>query len=81
MKIAFAKKALDDYLDLPKELKRKADKQFSLLIKNLRHPSIHVKKYDESQNIWQGRIDKQYRFFFKIEKDIIYIITITKHPK
>ncbi|MBI3588935.1 MAG: hypothetical protein HY093_00770 [Candidatus Liptonbacteria bacterium] len=81
MKLAFAKKALDDYLDLSKELKTKADKQFSLLIKNLRHPSIHAKKYDESQNVWQGRIDKNYRFFFTMKKDVVFVITISKHPK
>ncbi len=81
MKIAFSKKALDDYLELSKELKVKANKQFGLLIKNFRHPSIHAKKYDKSQDVWQGRINKNYRFFFTIKKDIIFIITISKHPK
>ncbi|MBI3588818.1 MAG: hypothetical protein HY093_00165 [Candidatus Liptonbacteria bacterium] len=81
MKVAFSKKALNDYLNLSRDFQAKADKQFSLIIKNFRHPSIRVKKYDEALNIWQGRIDKKYRFFFKIASDVAFVIAITKHPK
>jgi len=81
MRIAFSKKALNDYLELPRELKEKADKQFFLIIKNFRHLSIHAKKYNKVLNLWQGRIDKNFRFFFNIETDVVFVITIIKHPK
>lgn len=81
MKIAFAKKALDDYVGLSKELKVKADKQFSLILKNLHHPSVRAKKYSETLDVWQGRVDKSWRFYFKVERDIVYVLAIAKHPK
>ncbi|MEK7138548.1 MAG: hypothetical protein AAB787_03505 [Patescibacteria group bacterium] len=81
MKIAFVNKAIQTYNDLPKELKAKADKQFGLILKNFRHPSVKAKKYDEKLDVWQGRLDKSWRFYFKIERDVIFVIAITKHPK
>ncbi len=81
MKIAFSKRAIDDYDSLSGKLKLKADKQFSLLLKNFRHPSIKTKKYNEALDIWQGRIDRSYRFYFKFEGGVVFIVAITKHPK
>ena len=56
-------------------------KQISLLEKDIRHPSLHAKKYDESADIWQARINKNWRFYFIIEKETIILIKIQKHPK
>lgn len=32
-------------------------------------------------NIWQARISKDWRFYFRIDYDRYSIITIIKHPK
>lgn len=56
-------------------------KQISLLLKNPRHPSLRAKKYSESENIWQARIDQNYRFYFRIEKDLYVLLDIKSHPK
>ena len=64
-----------------KKLQALIDKQMSLLRQNLRHPSIRAKKYDEGNDIWQGRINRDYRFYFYISDDTCYIITIIPHPK
>ena len=40
-----------------------------------------AKKYDEHRDIWQGRINRDYRFYFHIEEDTYYILGITKHLK
>ena len=79
MKILFANKALYDYRNASKEIKQAADKQFTFLLKNLKHPSLHAKKYDEAKDVWQGRITRDWRFYFQIRGDIYYIITIVKH--
>ena len=81
MKIEFSEHALGDYENLLKTLQRTADKQFDFLLRNFQHPSLHAKKYDEAKNIWQGRITKNYRFYFKIIGDIYFIVRIIKHPK
>lgn len=77
---------------LPQHLKEKLDtlpvgiqtkfwKQVSFLLQNLRHPSLRAKKYSESENIWQARVDQNYRFYFRIQKDLYVLLDIRPHPK
>jgi hypothetical protein len=41
------------------------DKQVQLLAANLRHhPSLRAKKYDEACDIWQARVNRNWRFYF-----------------
>lgn len=56
-------------------------KQLKLLAANIRHPSLHAKKYDEGEDIWQARINRSWRFYFTIQKDIYRIIEMKAHPK
>lgn len=73
-------KAFDDtYVALSENLKKKVDKQLEYLVKDLRHPSLRAKKYDEAEDIWQARIDGGYRFYFKIEGDVYILLRIKKH--
>jgi hypothetical protein len=44
-------------------------------------PSLRAKKYDESQDLWQARVNKDWRFYFLIRDDIYYIVDIIPHPK
>jgi len=48
---------------------------------NLHHPSLRCKKYDESQDLWQARVNKGWRFYFQIRGDIYYLVDIIPHPK
>ena len=52
-----------------------------LLEQNLRYLSLRAKKYDESRNIWQARVNKDWRFYFVIRDDVYYIIDILPHPE
>lgn len=81
MRIAFIERADKEYRSLPPPLQVQAKKQLTLLRTNLRHPSIRAKKYDERTNVWQGRINNDYRFYFLIQGDTYLILGITKHPK
>jgi mRNA-degrading endonuclease RelE of RelBE toxin-antitoxin system len=80
MRFSLSRKARRDYEKLTRELQKAADKQLSLLLRDLRHPSLRAKKYDESKNIWQARLDLNWRFYFHIEGDVYYVIAIIKHP-
>lgn len=53
----------ESYLDLPPEIRARADKQFSLLKANPQHPSLQFKKIGERQGneIWSARVSLQYR--------------------
>ena len=81
MRILLSKKALNDYLELPVKLQTLADKQFSLLLRDVRYPSLRAKKYDETRDIWQARLNRDYRFYFLIQHDTYEILTILRHPK
>lgn len=81
MRVRFAEPFLRRFKKLPKEIKRKFEKQLAFLLNNIQHPSLRAKKYDETQNIWQARVSSVYRFYFKIQGDTYIVLTITKHPK
>lgn len=66
---------------LPHSSKKRFYKQSRLLLENLRHPSLRAKKYDEARDIWQARVTRDWRFYFKIVADTYYLIDIIPHPK
>lgn len=65
--------------EFPDSIKKKLKKQISFLIKDIRHPSLHSKKYDESLDIWQARVDKGVRFYFIIEGKTYVLLDIKSH--
>ncbi len=65
----------------PSEIQKTFWKQLNHLSQNIRHPSLHAKKYDESNDIWQARVNQSWRFYFSITNDVIRLHDITKHPK
>ena len=79
MKHIFTRYFIRKYHSLPKEIQRKFDKQLKFLLKNLRHPSLRAKKYDEARNIWQARVNQGYRFYFLMEKDTYILLDIRPH--
>ncbi len=80
MRLVFTARAEHDYDRLSPKLKARADKQLDLLVRDLRYPSLHAKKYDERRDIWQARISRDYRVFFRIVGDSYILLTLQKHP-
>jgi mRNA-degrading endonuclease RelE of RelBE toxin-antitoxin system len=81
MKLDYTKRARGALSDLPAFVRKAFYKQAGLLAQNLQYPSLHAKKYDESNNIWQARINRDWRFYFMIEGDTCTITNVTRHPK
>ena len=81
MRVFLTDHSLRQIKKMPKEAKRKFEKQIGFLSQNLQYPSLHAKKYDEAQDIWQARVDDHYRFYFAIREDVYVILNVTKHPK
>ena len=71
----------EKYERAPMRIRKAMDKQAILLRHNIRHPSLHAKKYDESKGIWQARVTKGWRFYFTIEGDTYLLHDIRPHPK
>ena len=70
-----------NYAKAPQQVQRAFDRQSSLLLQNLHHPSLRAKKYDERLALWQARVNKDWRFYFLIQHDRYLIVNIIPHPK
>jgi mRNA-degrading endonuclease RelE of RelBE toxin-antitoxin system len=81
MLIRLSRQADKQYASLPSRLRTQVDKQLDFLSQNLRHPSIQAKKYGGADDVWQGRVNRDYRFYFQITDDGYRVISIIPHPK
>ena len=81
MKLYYTERFQENLETAPPTVQRAFAKQARLLLENLRHPSLHAKKYNESQNIWQARVNKDWRFYFTIQDDAYLLRNILPHPK
>jgi mRNA-degrading endonuclease RelE of RelBE toxin-antitoxin system len=80
VRLVFTARAERDYDQLSPKLKAQADQQLDLLVRDLRYPSLHAKKYDERRDVWQVRISRDYRVFFRMVGDSYILLTLQKHP-
>jgi len=81
MTLQYTKTALEALNKLPAPIRRAFYKQAAFLVHNLQHPSLHAKKYDEADDKWQARVNRGWRFYFKIVGDTYIIEDIIPHPK
>ncbi len=79
MRSRFSERADKDYAGIPPTVT--SAKQLDYLLKNLRHPSLRAKKFDVTENLWQARVDWNWRFYFKIEGDGAQSSRSFPHPK
>jgi mRNA-degrading endonuclease RelE of RelBE toxin-antitoxin system len=81
MKADYSERANKSLKYLPTDVQKALFKQVRFLEQSLRHPSLHARKYDEGQDLWQARVNKDWGFYFVIRDDVYYIVDIIPHPK
>ena len=81
MKWQHTTRSKQDYNRASSSVKKAFDKRVQLLANNLLHPSLHAKKYDETADVWQARVNRSWQFYFKIDRDTYLITRIVPHPK
>jgi len=81
MKIRYREAVLKALDDAPPAVLKSFCKQLRFLTENLHHPSLHAKKYDEAKDIWQARVNDDWRFYFRIVDDTYDILKLRRHPK
>lgn len=81
MRVLFSEPFTKTFRGAPEDVQRAFGKQLGHLLRELRHPSLRAKKDDESKDIWQGRFDSNWRFYFRIEGDVYHLLEIKPHPK
>ena len=64
---------------VPQEIQRRTEKTLRLLIANLQHPSLRAKIIDETNRIWQVRVTRSWRMYFRITGDTYELLTLKKH--
>jgi len=63
----------------PKYIRQALEKQVTFLVRDIRHPSLRAKKYDEERKIRQARVTEKVRFYFRIEADAYILLNIRRH--
>jgi mRNA-degrading endonuclease RelE of RelBE toxin-antitoxin system len=81
MKVVLSDRAVESLKDAPASVQRAFEKQLRFLMANLLHPSLPAKKYDEANDLWQARVNKDWRFYFTIANDTYRIEKVISHPK
>ncbi|HXQ24741.1 MAG TPA: hypothetical protein VN812_23895 [Candidatus Acidoferrales bacterium] len=82
MRAVISSRVAEQLAAAPDPIPRTFFKQLGYLLRDLHHPSLNAKKYPEGgADIWQARITKAWRFYFKIEGDAYLITNATDHPK
>jgi mRNA-degrading endonuclease RelE of RelBE toxin-antitoxin system len=81
MKAEYSRRARRSLDDLPAPVRNALFKQIRFLERDLHHPSLRAKKYDERHDLWQARVNKDWRFYFQIHGDVYSIVDIIPHPK
>lgn len=81
MRVEYGPEVLTALNKAPDEVRKAFFKQIELLERNLQHPSLRAKKYDASAGRWQGRVNREWRFYFRIERDAYRILKLIPHPK
>lgn len=81
MNVEFSDAVIGALEDAPHAVRKAFYKQIGLLLQSLRHPSLRAKKYDETAGIWQGRVNRDWRFYFLIVDDTYRVLKLIPHPK
>jgi len=81
MKIKAYSSFYNYYKELPDRIQKKVDKQIKYLSMNVNYPSLHTKKMKGFRNIWETRIDKNYRMTFEIINDTIFLRVVGNHEE
>lgn len=81
MKIARTDRFKKAYNNLTDEDKRRAEKALRLLVSNISHPSLRVKRIHKTQGIWEARVSKKIRMTFEMGDDLLLLRNIGQHDK
>jgi len=68
-----------DYKKLPLSIQKRTDEKLKLLVQNVSHPSLRVKRVQKHKGVFEGSITKDYRFFFQITTEGYILLRVGKH--
>lgn len=69
------------YQQLPPDVQNKVKKALRLLDEDPRYPSLRVKPIQGTDKIYEGRIDRKYRFSFEFNGDDKILRNVDNHDE
>ncbi len=79
MNVHLSQRAVEQLASAPLPVQKAFIKQINFLVRDLKHPSLHAKKYDESENSSQARVNDDWRFYLNIPGETY--TQLIPHPK
>jgi hypothetical protein len=64
---------------LPEPVQAKLPKLFDLFQRDPRHPSLRVRSIQCRANLFEGRVDRRYRFLFEYRGEECWFLDIGNH--
>ncbi len=68
-----------DYKKLPASIQKRTDEKLEFLVQNVSHPSLRVKRVQKYKGVFEGRVTRDYRFFFQITTEGYILLRVDKH--
>jgi len=68
-----------DYKKLPLSIQKRTDEKLKLLVQNVSHPSLRVKRVQKYKGVFEGSITRDYRFLFQITTKGYILLRAGKH--
>ncbi|MDI6755804.1 MAG: hypothetical protein QME78_15590 [Thermodesulfobacteriota bacterium] len=75
----FTNRFRKEYRDLPKEIREGFDQKLTLLLNDMKHPSLRIKRIQGTRNRWEGSVTMKYRFIFEFDEGIAIFRAIGTH--
>jgi mRNA-degrading endonuclease RelE of RelBE toxin-antitoxin system len=75
----FSKKFRKEYRKLSATIQRTFNGKLPLLLNDILHPSLRIKKIHGTKDKWEGSVTMKYRFTFEIQDKTILFRTIGTH--
>lgn len=81
MPLIFTRRFKKAYWRLPPPAQDKVKKALRLLDENPRHPSLRVKRIQGTDKLYEGRINRKYRFSFEFDGEDILLRNVDNHDE
>lgn len=81
MQLQYTRRFQRAYSRLTDDAAEQVQKALRLLTENHRHPSLRVKKIQETDNIWEARAGLSIRLTFEMHGDLMILHNVGPHDK
>ncbi|MCX5856011.1 MAG: hypothetical protein NTZ24_15820 [Deltaproteobacteria bacterium] len=75
----FTSRFRKEYRGLPKEIQEAFDQKLTLLMNDMKHPSLRIKRIQGTRSRWEGSVTMKYRFVFEFDEGLAIFRAIGTH--